>query len=94
MRKSDKIKNLKQANLVAEQRYLLGKGIITETEFNATLLEDKKRYYYSDDPQDAPDYDDEEEEEDDDDNFREPEEGDPNDIGVKGRNLEFGGEDY
>jgi hypothetical protein len=93
MRKLDKIKNLKQANLVVEQRYLLGKGIITEAEFNATLLEDKKRHYYSDDPQDAPDYDDDDEEYEDD-SFREPEEGDPNDIGVKGRNLEFGGEDY
>ena len=94
MRKSDKIKNFKQANLVAEQRYLLGKGIITEAEFNATLLEAKKKFYYSNDPQDDP-YDpedaggEEEEEED----SREPEERDP-DIGERGRNLEFGGVEF
>jgi hypothetical protein len=94
MRKSDKIKNFKQANLVAEQRYLLGKGIITEAEFNTILLEAKKRHYYSSDPQDDP-YDPEEEDgnEEEDEDGREPEEGDP-DIGERGRNLEFGGEDY
>ena len=31
MRKSDKLKNFKKVNLIAEQRYLVSKGIITES---------------------------------------------------------------
>jgi len=92
MRKSDKMKNFKQANLIAEQRYLLSKGIITENEFNAILLEAKKRYSPMNpwDDESDPEQDNNDNDDDDDDSI-EPYDND--DIGEKGRNLEFGGQD-
>lgn len=89
MRKSDKMKNFKQANLIAEQRYLLSKGIITENEFNAILLEAKKRLSPMNPWDDESDP--EKEDKYDDDDSKEPYDND--DIGEKGRNLEFGGQD-
>jgi hypothetical protein len=91
MRKSDKMKNFKQANLIAEQRYLLSKGIITENEFNAILLEAKKRYSPMNPWDDESDPEQDDKYDDDDDDSIEPPYND--DIGEKGRNLEFGGQD-
>ena len=41
MRRFDKIKNLKKANILAEQRYLKLKGIVKEDIDETSLLEDK-----------------------------------------------------
>jgi hypothetical protein len=39
MRKSDKLKNFKKVNLLAEQRYLQSKGIVTESVIEPSLEE-------------------------------------------------------
>ena len=92
MRKSDKMKNFKQVNLIAEQRYLLDKGVITEDEFNAIIEEGKKRVSPMNpwDDESDPEQDNDNNDDDDDDS-KEPEDND--DIGERGRNLEFGGQD-
>jgi hypothetical protein len=41
MRKSDKLKNIQKANMLAEQRYLLSKGFITETDNELLLFKEE-----------------------------------------------------